>query len=167
MNAPKEAKDVTNTYDPTKGPGFRAPEDGPEEIHVRSTTGHTAIVKKTWRNLPQPLHAHAIRAGCEVNRNAAAKDVAPEANPKGSASKQLDEKALIRKAIEELVKTNDPEDFTSDGTPKVASVKKIAAFNVKGADVAIVWGEMSAEFEAAEAERDAKNQKANKVENGE
>ncbi|HSX21512.1 MAG TPA: hypothetical protein VLE97_01905 [Gaiellaceae bacterium] len=141
---------------------FRAPPEGADEIHVRTTTGHAAVVGKEWRDLPENLHAHAIRAGCEVDRTASAKDSTPKA-AKG-AEKPLDDKTVIRGAIETLVKKGDADDFTTDGTPKVASVKAASGLNVGKDDVTAVWAEMTAELEA---DTQAKNAKANKVESGE
>lgn len=114
------------------------------DIFVTTTAGHCAVVGPEWRTLPHSLHAAALRSGCEVDSS---KTVADEhitpSSPK--AVSQDDERGLIGKAIKELLKLNDPEDFTNDGQPKVASVNRQAGFTTTKSDVLAVWEQLNEE----------------------
>ena len=122
---------------------FRAPNEG-QEVRVATTSGHIALVGREWRELPQVLHAHAIAAGCEVDKTVmVATPVTPAAS--GAAVDQRTDIQKIQDAIRDLQKKGDKEDFTNDGVPKIYSVSNAAGFRVDKEDLLKAWAELQAE----------------------
>ena len=122
---------------------FRAPNDK-QEVRVATTAGHIALVGRDWRELPDVLHEHAIKAGCEVDKTlVVATPVAPAAS--GAAVDQRTDTQKIKDAIRDLQKKGDKEDFTNDGVPKIYSVSNAAGFRVDKEDLLKVWAELQAE----------------------
>lgn len=122
---------------------FKAPKAG-VELRVTTLEGHICMLGDDWTELPEVLHEAAIKAGAAVDQTIVqATPLEPQASPDA-----IDQRTDIQKivdAIRELQKKNDPEDFTSDGVPKIYPVSSIVGVRVDKADLLIAWAQVQAE----------------------
>lgn len=126
---------------------YRSP-DG-EAIRVVTDTGHIAIVKGEWRELPPIYHHAAINAGCECDAQGVSNTrTKPAASP--DANKDLDVDEQITKALKTMLERDEPSDFTGNGDPNLNSVAKLVGFKVSRKQVQPIFSELKDEAEEGE-----------------
>ena|SRR5690348_13778412 len=122
---------------------FRSPNDNP--IRLALTSGHSAIVSREWRELPEILHHAALSAGCECDQeHIVPKRVEVESGP-DAMNRVVDHDGEYRKALAVMIERNEEGDFTGADLPNINVVSKLCGFSARKEDVLRVFRAMSAE----------------------
>lgn len=117
---------------------FRSPTDEP--VHVALTNGLTAQVTPEGVDLDPVFHREAIARGCVPATLTAADVTAMEQRP---ADPVFDRKAVIAKAIQDMLDGTNPDDFKKDGTPNMRQVSRRVGFQVHRDEVDAAWAAAS------------------------
>ena len=115
-----------------------------QDIHISLTSGHSALVGAEPVELAPIFHREAIARGCvPANMSKAAREAGTE---KGTPT--FDRKAVIKKALEDMIADGDEEEFTGNGIPKLPAVRKRTGFGVDKEEMTVVWEELAKELDA-------------------
>lgn len=136
------------------------------DVVLRTLTGNTCFVKaRVPTKIPPQCLPDAIRMGCvptsELEQGtvqdtliAAAKRRRPgemDNSPLGD----IDRQKAIAEAFEQVVQTNDPNDFTAAGIPKVQVISQMVGFHVDSSEIKNIWRRIGEEdFQRTVMERD-------------
>lgn len=106
-----------------------------------STLGHTIEFKRGEpTHVPDALHSEVLRLGAEpVDGDVDALEL--EAAVKSRGPQGSDRLALITAAIEDIVKANQREDFTSGGEPTTAAITTKVGFTVGAEERNDAWAQ--------------------------
>lgn len=124
-----------------------------KNIHISLTSGHSAVVGKEPVELQPMFHREAIALGCVTpNMSKAARD-----SNKVEGKPTFDRKAVIRKALEDMIAEGNEEDFTGNGIPKIPAVRARAGFGVEKEEMTAIWEELTAELDLDEDNTEENN----------
>ena len=92
-------------------------------IRVSSVAGgHSALVGKTWRELPPILHKPAIEAGCITN--------AMPMESHNATQETVEQKDDLLMRVKKAISLLSPEDYTGGGLPDLKRLSDMAGFTV-------------------------------------
>lgn len=113
---------------------FKSP--NPEPIHIALTSGHTAVIGKTFEELPAIFHREAVARGALIQgvKGQVVASMTPD-----------NRKTLVKNAMQDMLDGNDPADFTQDGKPDTGAVSKRVGFTIDRDERDAIWGELSIE----------------------
>ncbi len=125
---------------------FRAPTDEP--IHLALLSGHSAIVTRAWRELPDIFHDEALARRCECDKRVTAPKGAKVQNGPNAINQTPDVDDLYREALAKMLVREVEGDFNGDGQPSIEAVSELAGFVATKEDVLRVFRAMEAEAAA-------------------
>lgn len=105
-------------------------------------SGHTAIVSKDWRELPDMFYQEALVRGCEVDKTVIETRVDTETDNSDAADKPFDEIQRIRDALVLIKNRGVTGDFTNSGNPNLNVVAGLVGFTVRKETVLPLWREI-------------------------
>ncbi len=122
----------------------------PRGVRLTLDSGHVTHVGKEWEPLDERFHQAALEKGCHCDQEIIGDRVDPNASTRtvtDTTEKQrtLDEPALIRIALMEMIGRNQEGDFTTDNLPNTNVVKKLAGFACSKQSVMEAWNKLNAE----------------------
>lgn len=115
-----------------------------QDIHISLTSGHAALVGAEPVELAPMFHREAISRGCVTTQMSKA---AREAGTKKGAP-TFDRKAVIKKALEDMIAEGNEDEFTNNGIPKLPAVRARAGFGVEKEEMVIIWEALANELDA-------------------
>lgn len=128
---------------------YRNP-NGDETLRVVTDTGHIALVKGDWKELPPIYHNAAIAAGCECDAPTVRKnDAKPLASSDAVKDKGADEK--IEAALKVMLSRDVEKDFTGTGEPNLNIVAQLTGMRVTRNQVSPIMRRLEEEAAAEEA----------------
>lgn len=110
-----------------------------QDVHISLTSGHTAVVTTSSSELEPRFHKEAVARGCLPE--GISNDVAVLNTAETRAQ-------VLKRVLLEMVKSEDPENFTAAGLPKMKQVEIKAGFKPERSEVEQIWAEVSAELDA-------------------
>lgn len=129
---------------------FRSPTDEP--VHLALLSGHSAIVYREWRELPEIFHDEALARRCECDKRVTAPKGARVLNSAEAINQSPDVDTLYRQALTTMLERDVEGDFNGDGQPAVKVVSELAGFAATKEDMLRVFRAMEAEAAAASAD---------------
>jgi hypothetical protein len=110
------------------------------DVHVKLTSGHTAVIGKDWRPLPDHMHREAYANGC-ISDNMLQGMAGPKEPPGKDGDKANDPEraAKILAAIKVMIDANKPEKFTTTGLPRADALSEAVGFEVTSAERDAAW----------------------------
>lgn len=113
------------------------------DIHISLTSGHAALVGSEPVELAPIFHREAIARGCvPSNMSKAARAAGKE-----TGTPTFDRKAVIKKALEDMIADGDEEEFTNNGIPKLPAVRARAGFGVDKEEMVVIWEELAKQLD--------------------
>lgn len=112
---------------------FRSPT--PEPVSVGLTSGHTAVVPPEGVELDEMFHREAIAKGCLPGTMSDV--VATIQKP------AFDRALVIGEALDAMIVSANPEDFTAAGKPDLNRLAAKVGFKVTRDEADAVWAEVS------------------------
>lgn len=120
-----------------------------KDIHINLDNGASATVfADRFDDLHPMFHRDAMIAGAITDNM----DTKAIESAQQSAAAGVDRKERIRVAIDTLMQSGDPDNFTQSGQPKLPKVRELVGFGIDREEMMAVWAEITADDEGGHDE---------------